>query len=90
MGSSVSGVLSAMRIVNLTMAGCMVALAVGQIIQSDSAFSVMADALSVIYTMYEALLAEAVAVAARVLIGWVLLQLLRVDSGGLRAPHGLH
>lgn len=51
MGSSVTGVLSAMRIVNLTMAGCMIALAVGQIIQSDSAFSVMADALSVIYTM---------------------------------------
>ncbi|RLN48840.1 hypothetical protein BBJ28_00003129 [Nothophytophthora sp. Chile5] len=51
MGSSVSGVLSAMRVVNLTMAGCMIALAVVQIIQSDSAFSVMADALSVIYTM---------------------------------------
>lgn len=56
LGSSVTGVLSAMRIVNLAMAGCMVGLAVGQIIQSDSAFSVMADALSVIYTIFFALI----------------------------------
>lgn len=41
-----------MRGFNFTFAGCMVALAVVQIINSDSAFKVMADALSVIYTMY--------------------------------------
>lgn len=47
-----SGLVSAMRGFNFVFAGCMVALAVVQIINSDSAFKVMADALSVIYTMY--------------------------------------
>ncbi|TDH66788.1 hypothetical protein CCR75_001608 [Bremia lactucae] len=56
MGSSVSGVLSAMRIANFTVAGCMIALAVGQVIQSNSAFTVMADALSIIYTVFFALI----------------------------------
>lgn len=56
MGSSVSGVLSTMRIANLAMASCMIALAVGQVIQSRSAFSVMADALSIIYTIFFALI----------------------------------
>ncbi|CAI5737308.1 unnamed protein product [Hyaloperonospora brassicae] len=56
MGSSVSGVMSAMRMANLVMAGCMIALAVGQVIESNSAFSVMADAFSVIYTIFFALL----------------------------------
>lgn len=41
-----------MRGINFVVAGCMIALAVVQIIHSDSAFKVMADALSVIYTMY--------------------------------------
>lgn len=53
-GSSVSGVMSFMRVVNLVVGGCMIALAIGQILSSEDAFSVMADALSVIYTMYEA------------------------------------
>ncbi|CEG40744.1 uncharacterized protein PHALS_10928 [Plasmopara halstedii] len=56
MGSSVSGVLSSMRIANLTMASCMIALAVGQVIRSSSAFTVMADALSVLYTIFFALI----------------------------------
>lgn len=51
LGSSVSGLVSAMRGFNFVFAGCMVALAIVQIINSDSAFKVMADALSVIYTM---------------------------------------
>uniref|UniRef100_M4C0L9 Uncharacterized protein n=1 Tax=Hyaloperonospora arabidopsidis (strain Emoy2) TaxID=559515 RepID=M4C0L9_HYAAE len=51
MGSSASGVMSAMRMINLTMAGCMTVLAVGQLTYSNSAFSVMADAFSVIYTI---------------------------------------
>lgn len=41
-----------MRIVNLTVGGCMIALAIAQILSSDDAFSAMADALSIIYTMY--------------------------------------
>ncbi|UIZ29569.1 hypothetical protein KXD40_002996 [Peronospora effusa] len=56
MGSSVSGVLSAMRFANLTMAGCMIALAIGQIIQTKSAFSAISDVFSVIYTIFFALL----------------------------------
>ncbi|KAG7397031.1 hypothetical protein PHYBOEH_001309 [Phytophthora boehmeriae] len=83
MGSSVSGVLSVMRIVNLTMAGCMIGLAVGQIIQSDSAFSVMADALSVIYTIFFAL----------ILVGYELRtayidKLLRGSFGFMYSPWG--
>ncbi|RLN44918.1 hypothetical protein BBJ29_001831 [Phytophthora kernoviae] len=83
MGSSVSGVLSVMRIVNLTVAGCMVGLAVGQIIQSDSAFSVMADALSVIYTIFFAL----------ILVGYELRtayidKLLRGNFGFMYSPWG--
>jgi hypothetical protein len=52
MGSSVSGILSAMRGVNLGIAGGMITIAVIQILSSSSAFKVMADALSIIYTMY--------------------------------------
>lgn len=51
LGSSVSGLLSVMRGFNLAFAAGMIALAIVQIIDSDSAFKVMADALSVIYTM---------------------------------------
>ncbi|RLN82926.1 hypothetical protein BBJ28_00000876 [Nothophytophthora sp. Chile5] len=72
MGSSVSGVLSAMRVVNLTMAGCMIALAVVQIIQSDSAFSVMADGLSVIYTIFPLLCICVVSFFALILVGYEL------------------
>lgn len=46
-----SGLVSVMRGFNLVFAGCMIALAVVHIVGSDSAFKVMADALSVIYTM---------------------------------------
>uniref|UniRef100_K3WUU8 Transmembrane protein n=1 Tax=Globisporangium ultimum (strain ATCC 200006 / CBS 805.95 / DAOM BR144) TaxID=431595 RepID=K3WUU8_GLOUD len=56
LGSSVSGLVSVMRGINLLVAGCMIALAIAQIIESDSAFKVMADALSVIYTIFFALL----------------------------------
>lgn len=55
-GSSVSGVLAAMRGINLVVAGSMIAIAVIQIVASDSAFKVMADALSIIYTIFFALL----------------------------------
>ncbi|KAI9913539.1 hypothetical protein PsorP6_005563 [Peronosclerospora sorghi] len=83
MSSSVSGVLSVMRFVNLTVAGCMIALAVGQIIQSKSALSVMADALSVVYTIFFALL----------LVGYELRtvyidKLLRSSFGFMYSPWG--
>lgn len=55
-GSSVSGVMSFMRVVNLIVGGCMIALAIGQVLTSEDAFSVMADALSVIYTIFFALI----------------------------------
>ncbi|GLD95314.1 hypothetical protein PINS_up003958 [Pythium insidiosum] len=55
-GSSVSGVLSAMRGINLGVAGCMIALAIAQILSSKSAFSVMSESLSIIYTIFFALL----------------------------------
>lgn len=51
-GSSVSGVLAAIRGINLGVGGCMIALAVAQIISSGDVFDVMADALAVVYTMY--------------------------------------
>jgi hypothetical protein len=56
LGSSVSGLVSAMRGFNFVFAACMIALAIVQIINSDSAFKVMADALSVIYTIFFALI----------------------------------
>lgn len=49
-----SGVMSVMRVINLVVGGAMIALAIGQILSSDDAFSVMADALTIIYTMYAA------------------------------------
>ncbi|KAJ0412798.1 hypothetical protein ATCC90586_002428 [Pythium insidiosum] len=55
-GSSVSGVLAAMRGINLGVAGCMIALAIAQILSSKSAFSVMSESLSIIYTIFFALL----------------------------------
>ncbi|CAH0482680.1 unnamed protein product [Peronospora belbahrii] len=82
-GTSVSGVLSAMRLANLMMAGFMVVLAVVQIIESRSVFSVMADALSVIYTIFFALL----------LVGYELRtvyidQLIRASFGFMYSPWG--
>jgi outer membrane lipoprotein-sorting protein len=52
MGSSVSGVMSVMRVVNLIMAGLMITLCIAAIVQSESVFKIMSEALAVIYTMY--------------------------------------
>ncbi|TMW62928.1 hypothetical protein Poli38472_005546 [Pythium oligandrum] len=56
MGSSVSGVLAAMRGINLGVAGCMIALAIVEIITARSAMSAMSGILSVSYTIFFALL----------------------------------
>ncbi|DAZ94663.1 TPA: hypothetical protein N0F65_000943, partial [Lagenidium giganteum] len=85
-GSSVSGILQAMRAFNLGVAGCMIALAVCEIIKlvaDQSLFKVMSDFFSIIYTICFALL----------LIGYELRtnaldEMLRDSFGFMYNPYG--